>query len=314
MGAAQAFMAAARQGKAWEMHDKMFANQQALTPADLEKYAGELKLNMAKFKKDLDDPKLKADIAADQALANSVGANGTPTFMINGRELVGAQPFDTFKNMIEEEIKKADELLKKGTKPEDLYAKLMEQAAAAPPPAAPGAGEKVDVSPGDAPIKGPKNAPVTIVAFSDFQCPFCSRVLPTIKQVEDTYKGKVRLAFRNLPLPFHPNAEIAAQAGLAAHEQGKFWEMHDKMFANQQALERASLEKYAEELHLNMAKFRAALDSGKYKEKIQKDVADGNKIGATGTPTFFVNGIKVEGAVPFDNFKTVIDAELAKKK
>jgi protein-disulfide isomerase len=311
MGAAQAFMAAARQGKAWEMHDKMFANQQALAPADLEKYAGELKLNLPRFKKDLDDPKLKSDIAADQALASSVGANGTPTFMINGREVVGAQPFPTFKAIIDEEIKKADELLKKGTKPEDLYTKLMEQAAAAPPPAP--AGEKVEVSAGDAPARGPKNAPVQIVAFSDFQCPFCSRVLPTVKQVEDTYKGKVRLAFRNLPLPFHNNAEIAAQAGLAAHEQGKFWEMHDKMFANQQTLERANLEKYAEELHLNMARFRAALDSGKYKDKIQKDVADGNKIGATGTPTFFVNGIKVEGAVPFDDFKKVIDAELAKK-
>jgi protein-disulfide isomerase len=315
MGAAQAFMAAARQNKAWEMHDKMFANQQALAPTDLERYAQELGLNMARYKKDFDDPKIKTAIAADQALAGSVGANGTPTFMINGREVVGAQPFPTFKAVIDEEIKKADELLKKGTKPEDLYTKLMEQAAAAPPPApGPAPGEKVDVSPGDAPSRGPKNAPVTIVAFSDFQCPFCSRVLPTVKQVEDTYKGKVRLAFKQLPLPFHPNAEIAAQASLAAHEQGKFWEMHDKMFANQQSLDRPNLERYAEELKLNMPRFKAALDSGKYKEKVQKDAADGNKIGATGTPTFFVNGIKVEGAVPFENFKTVIDAELAKAK
>jgi protein-disulfide isomerase len=267
---------------------------------------------MARFKKDLDDPKLKADIAADQALAASVGANGTPTFMINGRELVGAQPFDTFKDIIDEEIKKADELLKKGTKPEDLYTKLMEQAAAAPPPAP--AGEKVDVSPGDAPIRGPKNAPITIVAFSDFQCPFCSRVLPTVKQVEDTYKGKVRLAFRNLPLPFHNNAEIAAQAGLAATSRASSGRCTTRCSPTSRPSSAPDLERYAEELHLNMAKFRAALDSGKYKEKIQKDVADGNKIGATGTPTFFVNGIKVEGAVPFDNFKTVIDAELAKKK
>jgi protein-disulfide isomerase len=314
MDAAQAFMAAARQGKAWELHDKMFANQQALTRADLEKYAAELKLNVPKFKKDMDDPAIKAEIKADQDLANSVGASGTPTFFINGRELVGAQPAAAFQTVIDEEIKKADALLKSGTKLQDVYTKLMEQAAAAPPPAAPGAGEKVDVAPGDAPTRGPKNAKVTIVEFSDFQCPFCGRVVPTVRQIEETYKGKVRLAFKNQPLPFHNNAQTAAEAAMAANEQGKFWEMHDKMFANQQALDRASLEKYAEEIGLNMGKFKAALDSGKFKDKVQKDSAEGTKIGANGTPTFFINGQKVEGAQPFDSFKTVIDAELAKAK
>ena len=320
MGAAQAFLAAHRQGKGWEMHDKMFANQQALAPTDLERYAQELKLNMGRYKKDFDDPKIKEQIAADQALAGSVGANGTPTFFINGREIVGALPFEQFKVIIDEEIKKADELIKKGTKLEDVYTKLMEQAAAAPPPApaaaapaAPPPGEKVDVAPGDAPSRGPKNAPVTIVTFSDFQCPFCSRVVPTFKQIEDTYKNKVRIAFKHLPLAFHNNAQIAAEASMAAHEQGKFWEMHDKMFANQQSLDRAALERYAQELKLNMAKFKAALDSGKYKEMVQKDAADAAKVGASGTPTSFVNGVKLEGAEPFDRFKTLIDQELAKK-
>jgi protein-disulfide isomerase len=316
--AAQAFLAADRQGKAWPMHDKMFANQQALSEADLEKYAKEIGLDMAKYKKDFSDPKVKEQVMSDQALANSVGANGTPTFMINGREVVGAQPFPAFQTVIDEEIKKADELLKKGTKIEDVYSKLMEQAAAAPAPAAaaaaPAAPEKVEVSADDAPTKGPKSAPVTIVLFSDFQCPFCSRVLPTLKQIEDTYKTKVRIAFKHQPLPFHPNADPAAQASMAAHEQGKFWEMHDKMFANQQALDRPSLDKYAQELGLNMARFKAAMDSGKYKDKVQKDSAEGNKIGANGTPTFFINGRKLEGAQPFDNFKSMIDAELAKAK
>src|SRR6185436_4635378 len=188
-GAAQAFLAAHRQNKAWEMHDKMFANQQALSEADLEKYAQEIGLNMCKFKKYFADPKLKEQIQSDQALANSVGANGTPTFMINGREVVGAQPFAAFQTVIDEEIKKADALLKSGTKIEDVYTKLMEQAAAAPPPAAaaaPAPAEKQDITVGDAPVKGKKNAPVTIVEWSDFQCPFCSRVVPTVKQIEDT--------------------------------------------------------------------------------------------------------------------------------
>jgi protein-disulfide isomerase len=320
MPAAQAFMAAARQNKAWEMHAKMFANQTALTQSDLDKYAQEIGLNMARFKKDLDDPKIKDLIKQDQQLASQVGADGTPTFFINGRQLVGAEPFTSFKAIIDEEIKKADDLLKKGTRPDDLYNKLVDQnvaaapaapaaAAAAPPPPA----EKVDISPGDAPMKGPRNAPVTIVEFSDFQCPFCSRVVPTLKQIEDTYKGKVRVAFKNLPLPMHQNAQPAAEAAMAAHEQGKFWEMHDKLFANQQQLDRASLEKYAEELGLNMGKFKAALDSGKFRDRVQKDAAEANKVGVSATPTLFVNGQRLEGAQPFEQFKTAIDKELAKK-
>jgi protein-disulfide isomerase len=316
MGAAQAFLAAHRQGKAWEMHDKMFGNQQALSEADLDKYAQEIGLNMAKFKKDVADPKIKEQIQSDMALGNSVGANGTPTFMINGREVVGAQPFPAFQTVIDEEIKKADALLKSGTKIEDVYTKLMEQAANAPPPApaaAPAPAEKQDIAVGDAPMRGAKNAPVTIVEWSDFQCPFCGRVIPTVKQIEDTYKGKVRLAFKHQPLPFHNNAEMAAEASMAANEQGKFWEMHDKLFANQQQLDRPSLEKYAQEIGLNMARFKSALDGSKFKDRIQKDSAEGMKVGANGTPTFFINGQKVEGAQPFDSFKAVIDRELAKK-
>ena len=142
-----------------------------------------------------------------------------------------------------------------------------------------------------------------MVAFSDFQCPFCSRAVPTLKQIEDKYKGKVRIAFKHLPLPFHDKAQLAAEASMAANEQGKFWEYHDKLFANQQALDRPSLEKYAQELGLNMAKFKAALDSGKYKKKVEDDAKQGAAVGASGTPTFFVNGKKLVGAQPFDAFK-----------
>ena len=137
--AAKAFLAANRQGKAWEMHDKLFANQQALSQADFDKYAQELKLNLPRFKKDMEDPAIEKMIADDQALASSVGADGTPTFFINGRELSGAQPIAAFTAIIDEEIKKADELLKQGTKPADLYDKLVAQATAAAPAPAPAA-------------------------------------------------------------------------------------------------------------------------------------------------------------------------------
>ena len=316
MEAALAFQAANRQGKAWELHDKMFENNTELGRANIEKWAGEIGLNVARFKKDWDDPKLKDEVAADQKLANSVGANGTPTFFINGRELVGAVPFSDFQKIIDEEIPKADALIKKGTPLKDVYGKLMEQAAAAPPPsaAAPEAPEaKVDVKLGDAPVKGAAAAPVTVLEFSDFQCPFCGRVNPTLKQIEDEYKGKVKIAFRNLPLPFHDKAHLAAEASLAATEQGKFWPYHDKLFANQQALDRPSLEKYADDLGLNMTRFRAALDSGKYKDKVDQDAKDAGAAGASGTPTFFINGTRLVGAQPYEKFKSMIDDELKKK-
>ncbi len=318
MPAATAFLAAAKQNKARELHDKMFANQTALQSADLEKYAQEVGLNVARWKKDMDDPKIKAAVAEDQKLASQVGADGTPTFFINGRMLSGAQPFDAFKAIVEDEIKKADALLKQGVKPADLYEKLSEEnAKGAPAPAAPSAAQapaapaaKVDIQLGDAPVKGPAKAPVTILAFSDFQCPFCSRVVPTLKQIEDTYKGKVRIAFKNQPLPFHNNAQGAAEAALAAHEQGKFWQMHDKLFENQQALDRPSLEKYAQDLGLDVGKFKKALDSGKFKKTVEDDAKYGASLGASGTPTFFINGKILVGAQPFDAFKTEIDAAL----
>ncbi|NOK38453.1 thioredoxin domain-containing protein [Corallococcus exercitus] len=312
--AAQASMAAHEQGKFWEMHDKLFANQRALERGDLEKYAQEIGLDVNKFKAALDSNKFSAKIDADSASGMAVGANGTPAFFINGRFLSGAQPFEAFKPLIDQEIAKADKALAAGTKAEDLYAKLNQDNVNAAPaaPAAPAepAVQKVEV--GNAPVRGAKNAPVTIVAWSDFECPFCSRAVPTLEQVEKEYKGKVKIAFKHQPLPFHQHAKLAAQASMAANEQGKFWEMHDKLFANQRALDRESLEKYAQELKLDMNKFKAALDSGKFDKQIEADMADGASKGANGTPTFFINGRTLVGAQPFDAFKKVIDEELKK--
>src|SRR5213076_570365 len=137
--------------------------------------------------------------------------------------------------------KKADEHLKKGTPKEKLYETLVAEnvksagSAAPAVAAAPAADQKFDVNVGNAPVRGPKNAPVTIVVWSDFQCPFCGRVEPTLKQIMDEYKGKVRIAWKNQPLSFHQNAMPAAEAAMAAYEQGndKFWAMHEKLFQNQ---------------------------------------------------------------------------------
>ena len=149
--------------------------------------------------------------------------------------------------------------------------------------------------------------------FSDFQCPFCQRVEPTLAQMEKEYDGKIRMIWKNYPLPFHQNAMPAAEAAMAADAQGKFWPMHDKLFANNTALDRPSLEKYAQELGLNMSKFKADLDSGKFKSLIEAEAKEGSTLGVTGTPAVFINGRKISGAYPFDTFKKIADEELAKK-
>ncbi len=234
--AAEASMAAHEQGKFWEYHDKLFANAKALMRTDLERYAQELGLDMAKFKAALDTGKYKAVVQADAAEGARVGANGTPTFFINGRKLVGAQPVDAFKREIDAELAIANQLIEKGTKPSEIYAARM---AAASAPSAPQEDSVFEVPAGDSPSTGKADAPVTIVAFSDFQCPFCSRVVPTLKSLEEKYGEKVRVVFKHQPLPFHQDARLAAAASMAAHEQGKFWEYHDKLFANAKALKRA---------------------------------------------------------------------------
>jgi len=168
----------------------------------------------------------------------------------------------------------------------------------------------------NAPTMGPDDAAITIVEFSDFQCPFCNRVVPTMKQVLKAYPGKVRVAFRQHPLPFHKNAMSAAKASLAAHEQGKFWEFHDKLFENQRNLDEANIKKMAKDLGLDVAKFEKSWKSTKFDAQIQEDMKWARANQASGTPAFFVNGVYVKGAKPFGYFKQVIDKllEAGKKK
>jgi protein-disulfide isomerase len=311
-GAAEAALAAKAQGKFWEMHEKMFANQTALDRPNLDKYAQEIGLNVDKFKADMDSGKWKSKVDEEMSQGNKLGARGTPSFFVNGKPLVGAQPYDAFKAKIDAEIANADALIKKGTPVAKVYDTIMKGAQAEVGAAA--EAKPIKVEAGNGPSVGPKNAPIQIVEFSDFQCPFCSKVVPTVKQIEEKYQGKVHLTFRNFPLPFHNNAGPAAEAAMAAHMQGKFWEMHDKLFGNQQSLDRASFEKFAGEIGLNVDKFKSDLDSGKAKALVQADMDYAKTLGGMGTPTFFINGRKVEGAQPVDAFSQVIDDELKKKK
>jgi protein-disulfide isomerase len=163
--------------------------------------------------------------------------------------------------------------------------------------------------------KGPAKAPITIVEFSDYQCPYCSRAETTVQEVLKKYGDKVRLVYRDYPLQFHPNANIAAQASECAKDQGKFWEMHNAMFANQAKLTQPELVETAATIAgIDKDKFKTCLDSGKFKDEVQKDFDDGQKYGVTGTPTFFINGIPMVGARDVNSFAEIIDSELERNQ
>lgn len=162
--------------------------------------------------------------------------------------------------------------------------------------------------------KGPKDAPVTIVEFCDFQCPYCARMVPTLKRLEQRYGGTLRLVFRDYPLPFHAQAPKAAEAARCASEQGKFWQMHDCLFENQTKLGVADIQAHAAELGMDTAAFAACLSSGIHAAGWKEDMDQGSAYGVTGTPAFFINGRFLNGARPYEEFVQVIDDELERAK
>jgi protein-disulfide isomerase len=165
------------------------------------------------------------------------------------------------------------------------------------------------------PAVGPASAPVTIVEFSDFQCPFCQRVEPTLKRLRQTYGDKLRIVWKDFPLTqIHPQAFKAGEAGHCAGDQGKYWEYHDRLFANQQALQPADLKKHATDLGLDGAAFGSCLDSSKYGERVRDGVSQGTALGVNSTPTVFINGRRLSGAQPLEVFVATIDEELSRAK
>jgi protein-disulfide isomerase len=320
--AALASEGAHAEGKFWEMHDLLFANQEALDRASLEKYAQQLGLDPARFKSALDVIKPGNAVDRDAQQAQRFGRTGTPSFYVNGRALTGTHPFEVWKAVIDEELEKADAKLAAGVPRARLYQALIQDGLdkdQAPPsaaegmPSAPPAGVAVRVDVGDAPVLGAPDALVTLVVFSDFECPFCAKVEPTLARVMKEYAGKVRLVWKDFPLPFHQKAIPAALAARAAGAQGKFWPMHDRLFSSG-VLDRTNLEKHAQELGLDLPRFRAALDGEQDRAAVQADLRQGTTAGVAGTPAFFVNGVMLSGALPFESFKSTIDEQLAKAK
>ncbi len=171
--------------------------------------------------------------------------------------------------------------------------------------------QRVAVNSSGHPALGAKDAPVTIVEFTDFQCPFCKRTEDTLKQLRAKYGDKIRLVHMDFPLPFHSHALDAAKAARCANEQGKFWQFRDALFADQSKLAPADLKATAKTLGLNTGQFDACFDKAKYDSQIKSDQAAGEKVGVDGTPAFFIDGRPVTGAQPIPKFEEIIDDELA---
>jgi len=222
----------------------------------------------------------------------------------------GAQPFDNFKTIIDAELTKAKALVASGVPRAKVYEETIKNGKEAPTP------EKKEVAAPDAssPFKGGANAKVTVQIFSEFQCPYCKKVKPTLDELEKEYGNKIKFVWRNLPLPFHKDAPLASEAAQEAFAQkgnAGFWKFHDKVFEGQeQGVGRERLEAIATEVGLDLEKFKAALDSHKHKAKVDADMKVGNDAGVNGTPGFVINGYFLSGAQPAPAFKKIINRAL----
>jgi protein-disulfide isomerase len=291
-------------------------HQTRLEDADLGDYAKALGLDPSRVKAALASKKYEAVILDDEELAEDVGAVGTPIFFINGRKLNGAQPIEKFRAMIDEEIAKANDLVKKGVAATSVYDKLQQASDAkgielerktVPPP-----------TPAN-PSRGPASAKVVVQMFGDFQCQYCRKSWPVLSELERAYPGKIRVVWRNLPLPMHKDAALAAEAAMEAFRQkgdAGFWAMADVLYASDApgSLERPALDGYAAKIGLDTAKFASALDGNTHRAEVDADAKLAEGASIHGTPTFIVNGYLVAGAQRLTRFRKVVDRVLAEAK
>jgi protein-disulfide isomerase len=306
----------------WSMHDAMLEEPRDLSDDGLVELAVHAGARADKVKAALAKHLHKAEIDADADEASDFQANGTPHFFINGRRLVGAQPKTQFAAIIDDEIKKAQALVDGGTKPEAVYDALTKDGKGPEQP------DRIAVEglPGGDPVKGPANAKVTVHEFADFQCPYCVRAEPTLREVAKAYGDRVRFVWHDLPLPFHENAMPAARAAREARKQkgdAAFWQLHDRMFGDgtsESKLSRSDLDADAKAIGLDMTQWGAALDGDAHKTEVELDAAAADKLGFKGTPSFVVvgagskSGYVIEGAQDFGAFRKIIDRAIGEAK
>ncbi|AKT36318.1 thioredoxin domain-containing protein [Chondromyces crocatus] len=312
-----ALEARAQKGDAafWSAIEQLFTNQRNLDDDTLAGIAKSLKLSVPATLRAIATHKHRNAIEADQELADDVDARGVPHFFINGRRLTGAQPLTSFQALIDEELALTKVLVAKGTPRDKLYEELQREAVEPTPP------PKVSIAAPTArnPRRGAPQGKVVVQVFSDFQCPFCARVNPTLDALLKAYPNEVNIVWRNKTLPFHAEAQLAAEAAMEAFTQKGstgFWRMHDLLFlsASPDNLDRPALQRHAAQVGLDMKKFNTALDSGIHRAAVEADneVAEAAKL--NGTPSFVINGYVVTGAQPLSTFKRVVKRALAEVK
>jgi protein-disulfide isomerase len=320
---AEAAHAAAAQGQFEAMEAELYALGGHYDRVTVEMLAQGLGLDMLRFRAELDAGAARSAIGEDVALARRLGVTATPTFFINGRPILGNQALAVFVKVIDEELARAVALPRDpagGSRYDRLVAQGRAAADEGPRVSAPrlelSSLQPYRVGTGLPGVQqGPAAAPVTLVVFSDFECPFCARNQAAIVNARRVFGDSLRLIFRHLPLPFHRRAQLAAEAAMAAAAQGKFWSFHDHLFEAPGALARADLEQLARTLGLDLERFRAELDAHLYRDAVRLDAAGGAALGVDGTPTMFLNGMLLSGAKsPADLAEAIsLQLELAKQ-
>ena len=303
-------------------------DDQAILASDLQKYAGrELSVqreNLYKLEKQKLDEYIIAFLLTQEAKRRGVSVEAVLDQEVKSKILpVGDDEIEVFYKSsnprIAVDLDKVREQIRdylhnqKSKAQQALFFKSLRSKAKVvtylkPPPVF-----REEISVAGEPFKGPQKAPVTIVKFEDFQCPFCKQVQPTFNELLSRYDGKVRLVHKDLPLEsLHPLARQAAEAARCAYEQGKFWEYHDKLYANAPKASTDDLKSYAKEVVLNGDSFDRCFVSRRYKAVVQQDLNEGARLGLTGTPTFFINGREISGNQPLEAFEAIIDEELSR--
>lgn len=315
--AAMAARSAQAQGKFWEFHDRLYS-QRGLDFDTLLRHAHDARLDLEDLRKDLNTLEYGPEVGRDLRLGKRLGVHSTPTFFINGRMLTGAQPLKAFEEVIAEELLQVARWRAKGVAPDatyehaiaDGYRKVVftDSDRSLDPD------RVVPVPLGDSPRLGPDDAPVTMVVFGDFECPFCARGNETVDDLRDHYGGRLRVVYKHTPLPFHSHAYVAARAAVAAHAQGKFWPFHDALYARKARFDGDDLNEIARQSGLDMKKFRKAMESLDLDASIEADQALAMSLGISGTPAYFVNGRPIHGAQPELVFRLIIEEELERAR
>jgi protein-disulfide isomerase len=304
----------------WEFQRLAFENQTSLERGAYVRWATGLGVDEPTFTLALDAHQGRYKVQQDQSVAKRVGALGTPTFFINGLRLAGAQPIDSFRKLIDPELEKAAAKVAAGTRKERVYSELSRENYSAPTPkpepTARPAEDSVrvhNVPIGASPVSGPATAPVTIVIFSDYQCPFCKRAEKTLATLRETFGDKLRFVWKDQPLAFHARAIPAlelAHEGRRQRGDAGFWKVHD-LLMDSPRLEDDDLKRIAREANLDVAKAMAAVERRAHWSSTSDDAQLAKKLHVTGTPRFFINGRSLVGAQPPEAFATIIREELA---